>query len=333
MRLFCRHRAVIVYIMVYVCLSSQFKPGKSRGNIRIIDVARYQCRLKLVLYFLQFYVLQPTRFPTLRTLSGRQLQLDSKATPADGFPQIYSGRPASRVPEILGIETGKRTTAPPHQPAGQATGTSFAQEYPTEYRKHNNSIPPRLRVMKPRTEESRGTFRFHRLPAFYSVGTTSCGNCLAGAFPTGIETNHFSISPNRFFLRNISSNRQHCIIRYIKRKNSATSSSVASASVERDNPDSGPAIRMRLISRGTKQMSHIRRRLEFPKTALFKFLHHYRTLHFKTLLTGREFQHAVGLNQKPISTFRFWNRQVVIGYIIIGQPWILPACQVTKERH
>lgn len=54
MKLFCRHRAVIVHFTVYVfCLSGQFKPGKIRGNIQIIDVAEYLCRLKLVLYFLE----------------------------------------------------------------------------------------------------------------------------------------------------------------------------------------------------------------------------------------------------------------------------------------
>ena len=35
MKLFCRHRAVIVHFTVYVfCLSGQFKPGKIRGKFR-----------------------------------------------------------------------------------------------------------------------------------------------------------------------------------------------------------------------------------------------------------------------------------------------------------
>ena len=50
MKLFCRHRAVIVHFTVYVFrLSGQFKPGKIRGNIQIIDVAEYgQAGFKLL---------------------------------------------------------------------------------------------------------------------------------------------------------------------------------------------------------------------------------------------------------------------------------------------
>ena len=76
-------------------------------------------------------------------------------------------------------------------------------------------------------------------------------------------------------------------------------------------------------------MSHITIRL--VQATLFKFLHHYRTLHFKTLLTECQFQHAVGLQPEADFHIRFWNRQVVIGYIIIGPCIILPACQLQRS--
>ena len=76
-------------------------------------------------------------------------------------------------------------------------------------------------------------------------------------------------------------------------------------------------------------MPHITIRL--VQTTLLELLHHHCTLHLKTLLTECQFQHTVGLQPEADFHIRFWNRQVVIGNIIIGPCIILPTCQLQRS--
>ena len=92
--------------------------------------------------------------------------------------------------------------------------------------------------------------------------------------------------------------------------------------------DSGPAVRVHLESQRPEQMSYVA--VWLVKAALLELFHHNAPLHLKPLLAECQLQHPVGLQPEGSLHIRFWNSEVIIGYVIVGPSIVFPSRQLQR---
>ena len=66
------------------------------------------------------------------------------------------------------------------------------------------------------------------------------------------------------------------------------------------------------------------------KAALLELFHHNAPLHLNPLLAECQLQHPVGLQPEGSLHIRFWNSEVIIGYVIVGPSIVFPLPPACK---